>query len=141
VTPAEATLHASCIARQGRGLLILGPSGVGKSALALQLMALGADLVADDQTRIVRRGSALIASCPPAIRGVIEARGMGLLRAPSLDKVEIVLAIDLAQTETDRFPPRRSLTLLQCRIDLALNAPGAHFPAAVLHYLLHGRHA
>ena len=47
-------LHASCIAVHGRGVLILGPSGAGKSSLALQLMALGADLVADDMIEPVR---------------------------------------------------------------------------------------
>ena len=51
-------LHATCVAVDGRGLLILGPSGSGKSALALQLIALGAQLVADDRTRVSRRGAA-----------------------------------------------------------------------------------
>ena len=61
-------LHASCVAVKGRALLITGPSGTGKSALALQMMALGADLVADDQTLLQPRAGKLIATAPPAAR-------------------------------------------------------------------------
>lgn len=63
MTGADRTiLHASCVALDGRGLLILGPSGSGKSALALELMALGADLVADDRTEIEGQGPDLVAA-------------------------------------------------------------------------------
>ena len=58
---------------------MIGPSGAGKSALALQLLALGAELVADDRTDIIRQGDHLIADVPQAIAGMIEARGMGIL--------------------------------------------------------------
>ena len=74
-------LHASCVAISGRGVLIIGPSGSGKSALALQLMAFGASLVADDQTELTVQGGTLIARCPPTMSGLIEARGLGILRA------------------------------------------------------------
>ena len=57
-------MHASCVAVQGKGVLILGPSGAGKSSLALQLMALGADLVADDRTEISVQNGAAIARSP-----------------------------------------------------------------------------
>ncbi|MDA3887407.1 MAG: serine kinase, partial [Allgaiera sp.] len=62
----ESILHASCVALDGRGVLILGPSGAGKSGLALQLMALGARLVADDRTRLNPRAGRLIARAPSA---------------------------------------------------------------------------
>jgi HPr kinase/phosphorylase len=59
VTAASEILHASCIALEGRGLLILGPSGAGKSSLAIRMMALGASLVSDDRTLVsVRRSTA-----------------------------------------------------------------------------------
>jgi len=82
--PDHTTLHASCVALQDKGLLILGPSGSGKSALALQLMALGAVLVADDYTDLVRCDDRVIARCPAALRGLIEARGIGILRADTV---------------------------------------------------------
>ena len=62
-------LHASTVAFRGRGVVILGASGSGKSALALELMALGAGLVADDRTLVEVQDGALVASCPPAISG------------------------------------------------------------------------
>ena len=68
------TVHASCVAVQGRGVLIRGASGAGKSALALQLMALGAKLVADDQTILTRKDGAIFASCSPRLRGMIDGR-------------------------------------------------------------------
>ena len=52
-------LHATTVALAGQGVLILGPSGSGKSGLALQLMAMGAELVADDRTIVTARGSTL----------------------------------------------------------------------------------
>ncbi|MEF9600929.1 HPr kinase/phosphatase C-terminal domain-containing protein, partial [Paracoccus sp. PXZ] len=72
-------LHASCIAHRGRGLLILGPSGAGKSTLALEMMAFGATLVADDRTILRREGGRIVADAPDSIRGRIEARGVGIL--------------------------------------------------------------
>lgn len=136
-----ATLHASCVAVGRRGVVILGPSGSGKSGLALSLMALGAVLVADDRTDLCLRDGAVVARCPAPLRGMIEARGVGLLNAPTLDEAEVVLVIDLATPETDRLPPRRSISLLGVACDLVLGSPLAHFPAAVLCYLTHGRRA
>jgi HPr kinase/phosphorylase len=132
---AEITLHASCVALDGQGLLILGPSGSGKSALALQLMALGAELVADDQTHLRQQGSALIASCPAAIQGLIEARGIGLLRVNPAASVPLVLAVDLGQSGHERLPPRDKIVLMGQEIDLVKAIQGNHFPAALLCYL------
>jgi HPr kinase/phosphorylase len=141
VTPERQILHASCVAVEGRGLLILGPSGAGKSALALQLIALGARLVADDQTELTASAGRLTARCPASIRGLIEARGVGILRAPPLDSAEIALVADLGQTEDQRLPPRRTITILGCETNLVLHPQNDHFPAALLLYLRHGRQA
>lgn len=134
-------LHASTVALHGRGLLILGPSGAGKSSLALRLLSLGARLVADDRTELAREGDTLVARCPPALRGLIEARGIGLLRADPAPTADVALVVDLAQTETDRLPPARRITILGVSLPLALASPHAHFPDAVMLYLRHGRHA
>ena len=134
-------LHASCVSHAGRGLLILGPSGAGKSALALRLMALGARLVADDRTEVTPEAGRLIARCPAPIKGLIEARGVGLLRAPPLDEVGIDLVADLGQVEEHRLPPARSITILGCEVELVLQVPNDHFTAALILYLQHGRRA
>lgn len=134
-------LHASCVALSGRGLLIMGPSGSGKSGLALQLMALGAALVADDRTEVsVGADGALWAAPPPGLPQLIEARFVGLLRVPALSPpVPLALAADLGQTETLRLPPDRWHSLLGQSLPLVFHSAGAHFPSALLHYLTHGR--
>lgn len=138
----EDILHASCVAVDGRGLLILGPSGAGKSALAIRLIALGASLVSDDRTRVVVQGGALVASCPnPDLAGLVEARGMGILRAPASESVPLAFAVDLGQRETDRLPPHRSVTILGIPLSLVLQVQNDHFPDALMLYLRHGRQA
>lgn len=134
-------LHASCVALGARGLLILGPSGAGKSALALRLMSFGAALVADDRTEVLRRGTTLVATCPPPLRGLIEARGVGLLRTTPVESAEIALVVDLGQSETERLPPTRHITILGCERSLVLHVRNDHFPDALMLYLRHGRHA
>ena len=102
--------HASAVAfGPGRGVLILGPSGAGKSRLALALIGLGAQLVADDQVLLWQSGGALHARAPRPIAGLIEARGLGLLRLAALRLARIALAVDLSLPAT-RMPdpvPRR----------------------------------
>jgi HPr kinase/phosphorylase len=132
-------LHATCVAVEGRGLLITGPSGAGKSSLALRLMALGAILVADDRTEVTPGAGGLIARAPAAIRGRIEARGLGILNAETLDSVALRLVADLGTPETERLPPRRWTSIEGCRLEVIHGQRGGHFSAAILHYMRAGR--
>lgn len=140
-------LHASCVAmppegrRPARGLLILGPSGVGKSSLALRLIGLGARLVADDRTELRRRGAALVASAPGAIRGLIEARGLGLIRAPALAEAVVALAVDLGRHEPARLPPERRGGWLGVEVPVLHAVETSCFPEAIMLYLRHQRGA
>jgi len=138
---ARATMHASCVAVAGRGLLILGPSGAGKSALALQVMALGGDLVADDRVDLQAEAGLLVARCPPRLRGLIEARGLGILRAAPVAQAPVHLVVDLAREEVARLPPCHHISLLGVELPLALRVSGAHFPGALVQWLRHGREA
>lgn len=138
----QLTLHANCIVLGGRGLLIQGPSGSGKSALSLDLMALGADLVADDRTVLRRAGSAVIASCPDVLSGMIEARGIGLLAARYAGPAAVEAVLNLGQTEDQRLPPRRVTRLLGVELPLLLGhhiAGTRVFAAGLVQYLRRGR--
>ncbi len=128
-------LHASCVAVNDRAVLILGPSGAGKSSLALQLMAFGAELVADDRTEITVENGMAMACSPSSLFGLIEARGIGILRTTARARAQLSLVVDLGQTETERLPPRRHVSIAGVQIDLVLGPPSDHFSAAVLCYL------
>lgn len=134
-------LHASCVALDRRAVLVLGPSGSGKSSLALQLMALGAVLVADDRTMVQATETGLLATAPQSILGLIEARGVGILTAEFCPAARIQLVIDLAQEERERLPQRHEYYLLGHSLPLLHNVSAAHFPAAILQFLKGGRNA
>lgn len=133
------TIHASAVAIDGRGLLILGPSGSGKSALALALMGLGAQLVADDRVILRADGSRLVAACPVPIEGRIEARGLGLLHARAAGPVAVAQVVDLGRAEPDRLPPFRNITLLGLTLPLVLGPAGPHLAPALLQLMRGGR--
>lgn len=89
------TVHATSVAIDGRGVLILGASGAGKSDLALRLIDRGAILVSDDYTIATVRDGALRLNPPANIAGRMEVRHLGLVDAPYVEDVEAVLAIRL----------------------------------------------
>ncbi|WP_296427684.1 HPr kinase/phosphatase C-terminal domain-containing protein [Yoonia sp.] len=132
------SIHATCVAFDGRAALIKGASGSGKSATGLMLMGLGCALVADDRTVLRRRGDAVMAHCPDAIRGMIEARSVGLLNAACVDDAQVVLVVNLDETEDRRLPERRSVTLLGLDIPLIGHNSGPHFVPAILQILKAG---
>lgn len=135
-------LHATAVAVDGRGLLITGASGAGKSALAIALIGLGAKLISDDQTQVSREGGVVTLRCPtPALHGVIEARGVGLLRAEAIEAAPLILVVDLDRYESDRLPPRRNVSVLGATIDLVYGTDNPIFPVALMLHLRHGRHA
>ena len=92
---ASATIHASCVAIDGNGVLIRGPSGSGKSDLALRLIDRGAALVSDDYVILTEVDEQLMATSPDAIDGLLEVRGVGLIRVPRQDRAPVELIVDL----------------------------------------------
>ena len=132
---ADVTMHATCVAIAGHGVLITGPSGSGKSSLALQLMALGAVLVSDDRTMLRRDRDALIASPPPTIAGMIEARGVGIISVIHLDATPVVLIIDMACIEMNRLPERHTATVLDITLPCLHKVDAPYFPTAIHTYM------
>lgn len=141
LTSAEGALHASCVALGASAVLITGASGAGKSSLALQLMALGAVLVSDDKTCLRHTENGLLATAPASIKGLIEARGVGILAAETRQFAIVRLLVDLDRSETERLPPQRSQNILGQTLPVLHNVKAAHFAAAIIQYLKGGRAA
>ncbi|HEX4741139.1 MAG TPA: HPr kinase/phosphatase C-terminal domain-containing protein [Caulobacteraceae bacterium] len=88
------------------GILIEGPSGAGKSDLALRALDAGFRLVSDDRTCLFSSSGRLFGRAPPALLGMIEARGLGVVRERALALAEIRLLVRCAHEpkELDRMP-------------------------------------
>ena len=89
-------LHASCVALGGRAVMITGPSGSGKSDLALRLLDRGFTLVSDDRTVVRKQGAAIVASAPATISGKLEVRGVGIVEMENVQNVPVALMVELA---------------------------------------------
>jgi HPr kinase/phosphorylase len=124
-------VHATCVAlragRRWRAALLRGPSGAGKSDLALRLIEHGGRLVADDQTELVRDGRAVIAAAPARIRGLIEVRGVGIVklaRDQFVARAPVVLLVDLGSPERiERLPALARERLLGLELPVLALAP------------------
>ncbi|WP_386684323.1 HPr kinase/phosphorylase [Loktanella sp. R86503] len=133
------TVHASAVSLNGRALLIKGASGSGKSSLALELMAFGAGLIGDDRIILSRHADQVMASCPAILRGMIEARGVGILRARPASPAPLVCVVNLDLTSEERLPQVQAITLLGCNLPLIQRPIGVSFAPALLQYLRAGR--
>ena len=88
-------LHASCVAKDGRAVLLGGPSGSGKSDLALRLLDRGFTLVSDDRTVIRKEGVQLLATAPETIKGKLEIRGIGIVDMATVQNVPLAMVVEL----------------------------------------------
>ena len=113
MSEARELIHGTCVALGPHAALIRGPSGSGKSDLALRFLALAAEpgleplLVADDQVWVERqKDGSLVASAPPTLAGKIEVRGLGIVEVPHREAARLALAVDLVlPQEVPRMPP------------------------------------
>ena len=96
-------LHGTTVALDGRAVLISGPSGSGKSDLALRLFDRGFVLVSDDRTIVRKEGSRLIASAPETIKGKLEVRGVGIIEMEHERDAPIALIVELT-SDIQRLP-------------------------------------
>ena len=115
-------VHGTCVALGRTAALLRGPSGSGKSDLALRFLFLARRgpaaleapiLVADDQVYLTRKGARLAATAPPSIRGKIEVRGIGIVEVKSADEAVLALVVDLVSSgDIERLPDENATTAL-----------------------------
>ena len=106
-------VHATCVSLYGAGLIIRGPSGAGKSDLALRLIDRGARLVADDRVDLLVSDNSVIARAPETLAGLLEIRGLGILRVPVLEATVVRVVVDLVNQENvPRLPNHRMTGLI-----------------------------
>jgi HPr kinase/phosphorylase len=142
-------VHGTSVALGGDGILLRGPSGSGKSDLALRLIDEGGWLVADDQTELRLSGGDISLSAPATIGGRMEVRGIGILRVPSVAAAPLRLVVDLVPSDAiERLPEPATCEYLGCgfpliqlapfetsapaKLRLALRALGAPAPRTIL---------
>lgn len=126
----------------GRGVLLLGPAGAGKSDLALRLIDDGAKLVADDCTELLRSGPALIArfpsGAPRTLRGRLEVRGIGIVPVARAARVRLCLVVELRSGGTsERFPTGRSFARLGVDVPIVVLDPFTASAAAKVRLAVH----
>jgi HPr kinase/phosphorylase len=144
----QATAHASAVLIGARAVLIRGPSGAGKSRLALELIEAArgngrgfAMLVGDDRVYLDAAGGRLLVRSAEALAGLLEVRGLGLLRLHHEPQAVVGLVVDLHAADAERLPqPGRQNTdisgIVLPRLAVAVNAEAL---PVVLAYLLSGR--
>ena len=127
--PATITVHGTCVRVGPMGVLITGPSGSGKSDLALRLIdqtgsgggnaALEAVLVSDDRVVLSAEGGVLTAAAPGPIKGMLEVRSVGIIAVPAETTVPLGLVVNLSpDLELDRIPDLEVQTAEHCGVSL-----------------------
>ena len=100
-------MHATCVDINGSGVLIVGRSGSGKSSLAINLLALGSKLVADDQCKLVKKNNSFCIFKPASLPNSIEIRGIGLVSVPMVVETSLDWVVNMDEAEKERMPDLR----------------------------------
>ena len=110
-------IHATCVEVDGKGVLLMGPPGSGKSDLALRLIDGGARLVADDRTDLVLNDDKLTARARKDLAGRIEVRGIGIVALDTVQDIPVALVVEMAPAEElEHIPDPASFEVLGARI-------------------------
>ncbi len=129
-------LHATVVLVGDRGILVIGPSGAGKTTLALALLDHFAGsggfarLVSDDQVFVSATGGRLVCKAPASIEGLAEVPGIGPQPVAFERSAVIDLCLELAEGETERFQGEASMAVEGCSIPKIV-VPARNIPAAL----------
>ena len=126
------TAHGNTVAKNGRAVIITGPSGSGKSDLTLRLLDRGFTLISDDRTVLKRDGDRIIASAPPTIAGKLEIRGIGIVDMDHADNLPVALIVELT-SDIQRMPEdSQERSILGVKLPfVTIDAMAASAPAKV----------
>jgi len=108
----KSVIAGTAVAVENRAVLMIGPSGSGKSQIALTMISLGATLISDDQILVTERPGHLLVSPIDKTQGKIEARKFGIINVPFQQEAVLCAVLDLGKTETQRLPPHRTYQLM-----------------------------
>ena len=136
--PDRLLLHGTAVAVGLRGLLILGPSGSGKSRLALEMIAFGANLVCDDRVWLNKISTGFQLQAPEQTKGCIEARGVGLLALKYKTPVSLSYCLDLSLENKARLPQASEKTKLGLKVSILPGKPIVPQAAALMVLLENG---
>jgi len=130
-------VHGTSVVWKGAALLLRGPSGSGKSDLALRLIEADGQLIADDQTALALQDGRLLASSPPPISGLLEIRGVGLVEVPVAPPTPLELVVDLVSPEAlSRMPEKEDCSYLGVALPRISIAPFEASAVAKLRYAI-----
>ena len=130
-------VHATAVAIDAGAVLLRGPPGCGKSDLALRLIDGGARLIADDQAALQREEDRVIVRAPAKIAGLIEVRGVGILRLDTFLEAPLALVVELVPAaQVERLPELRCERVLGLAVPLIALAPFEASAAAKLRFAL-----
>ena len=132
-------VHGTCVDFDGKSVLAIGPSGSGKSSLALQLIALGGVLVADDQVTLTTDATGIDVTPPQTISGRIEARNIGILNCPFVTTSRLVLVVDMAAAPKQRLPELQMVKIGPHHVDVIAGKGVNNLPIAAKLLTLFGR--
>ena len=131
-------IHASAVSLAGQGVLIIGPSGSGKSSLALQLIEKGSILISDDQVGLTEISSGVRLTAHPNGNGQIEARSIGILRGPYEQSAPCALVTDLGKSPSERLPQPLTWTFAKASVPALAGQNVANLATVVCLTLLGG---
>ena len=111
-------MHATSVAIEDNGVLIIGPSGSGKSDLALRLIDSGATLISDDLTFCKKKSGKIYLFSTKKIFGLIEIRGLGIITVPYVEDIELKIVVNLTEDKVERLPNQNVKVLMGSQIPL-----------------------